>query len=171
MYLSRIERDAETERTETLNTEKRPVSNIEVLAGVLTGIVRDHSSSLTMRQMAVLLNVRAGQNEPTVRGIAAALGLSKPAISRALDRLNREGFVERLTDPNDFRSIIVNILPAGWKMFKTLEGIKSQSLPDQQALTDTIKGLCTSSRNTPAKAVKEARPAAPVAKPSKGKKK
>lgn len=168
MYLSRIDMDAMTERTGTLNTEKRPVNNIEVLAGVLTGIVRDHSSHLTMRQMAVLLNVRAGQNEPTVRGIAVALGLSKPAISRALDRLGREGFVERLPDPNDHRSVIVNILPAGWTMFKTLEGIKPQALPDQRSLDDTLKTLCTDTRTKP-KSEGAKKTAGKGAKPAQGK--
>ena len=141
-----------------MTTETRPINNIEVLAGVLTGIVRDHSSRLTMRQMTVLLNVRARKNEPTVRDIAQALGLSKPAISRALDRLNKEGFIERITDPNDQRSILVNILPAGWEMFKILEGIKPQPVPDKETLTqaaeETIKDAAiVAARKLPPEAI------------------
>jgi DNA-binding MarR family transcriptional regulator len=43
----------------------------------------------------------------TVRGLASLLDVSKPAITRALDRLGALGIVRRKVDANDRRSILV----------------------------------------------------------------
>ena len=62
---------------------------------------------LTQRQMAVILIVYLGEASRTVRELAAELGIGKPAITRALDKLEGLGLVKRLADVRDKRSIIV----------------------------------------------------------------
>ncbi|MEZ5960447.1 MAG: MarR family transcriptional regulator [Hyphomonadaceae bacterium] len=42
-----------------------------------------------------------------VRGLASALNVGKPAITRALDTLSRLGFVQRRRDPKDGRNVFV----------------------------------------------------------------
>jgi hypothetical protein len=42
-----------------------------------------------------------------VRGLAATLNVSKPAITRALDRLGRLGFTKRKRDAEDRRNVLV----------------------------------------------------------------
>jgi DNA-binding MarR family transcriptional regulator len=42
-----------------------------------------------------------------VRGLASTLNISKPAISRALDRLGRLGFIRRKRDDADRRNVLV----------------------------------------------------------------
>lgn len=69
--------------------------------------VRRETPDLTARQLAVLLTVYTINQPHTVRGLAKALNVSKPAITRALDRLGEFGFVRRKPDEADRRSILV----------------------------------------------------------------
>jgi DNA-binding MarR family transcriptional regulator len=55
---------------------------------------------------AVDLAARAG-GTLTAGQVAAATGLSNPAVTALLDRLERQGFIERRSDPADRRRVIV----------------------------------------------------------------
>jgi len=68
---------------------------------------------LSTRQMAVLLQVYLEPPPHTVRGLAQTLGISKPAVTRALDRLSLLGFVRRKKDDSDRRSVLVQRTVAG----------------------------------------------------------
>lgn len=69
--------------------------------------VRRDSPDLTARQMAILLTVYMTPPPHTVRGLSEHLGISKPAVTRALDRLSGFSFVRRKPDDNDRRSVLV----------------------------------------------------------------
>ena len=69
--------------------------------------VRAEEPDMTARQLAVLMTVHLGQPPHTVRGLAAALGVGKPAITRALDTLSRYELVMRRRDPKDGRNVLV----------------------------------------------------------------
>lgn len=69
--------------------------------------VRRDAPDLSARQMAVLLTVYMTGPPHTVRGLAEVLNVSKPAITRAIDRLGEFGLARRKTDPRDRRSVIV----------------------------------------------------------------
>ncbi len=73
---------------------------------VVTTVAGD-APDLSGRQMAVLLTVYLAAPPHTVRGLAQVLKVSKPAITRALDRLGALGLVRRKTDEADRRSILV----------------------------------------------------------------
>jgi len=63
--------------------------------------------NLSARQIAVLLTVYMDEGPHTVRGLAQQLKISKPAITRALDRLCDEDLLRRKTDDNDRRSVLI----------------------------------------------------------------
>lgn len=69
--------------------------------------VRRDAPDLSARQMAVLLTVYMTAPPHTVRGLAAMLGVAKPAVTRALDRLGEFGLARRKTDARDRRSVVV----------------------------------------------------------------
>ena len=69
--------------------------------------------ALTARQFALWLQVYLGPTPHTVRGLAARLKMSKPAVTRALDRLSALGFVTRMRDKSDRRSVIITRTVAG----------------------------------------------------------
>ncbi len=62
---------------------------------------------LSARQTAILLTVYLEPPPHTVRGLAAELAISKPAVTRALDALARLGFIRRKPDERDRRSVVV----------------------------------------------------------------
>ncbi|OSQ40620.1 MarR family transcriptional regulator [Thalassospira mesophila] len=69
--------------------------------------VRRDSPDLSARQMALVLTVYLTPAPHTVRGLAEALNISKPAITRALDRLSSLGMVKRKVDEDDRRSVLI----------------------------------------------------------------
>lgn len=73
----------------------------------LTEAVRREGPDLSARQMAILLTVYLTDPPHTVRGLAAHLSISKPAVTRALDRLGRLGFARRKIDATDRRNVLV----------------------------------------------------------------
>lgn len=73
---------------------------------VVTGVKRD-APDLSARQMALLLTVYLTPPPHTVRGLAEELRVSKPAITRALDRLGELQLLRRKVDEEDRRSVLV----------------------------------------------------------------
>ncbi len=69
--------------------------------------VRRDGPDLSARQMALMLTVYLTPPPHTVRGLALSLNISKPAITRALDRLSEFGMVKRKVDDTDRRSVLV----------------------------------------------------------------
>lgn len=84
--------------------------NMELCAlrGTLASMVGDEKQpDLTARQMCVALQVYIDGEAQTVRGLASRFNISKPAVTRALDRLGELDIIRRKVDPNDRRSVLV----------------------------------------------------------------
>ena len=73
----------------------------------LVDYVRSGEPDLTNRQMALLLLVYLKPGPHTVRGLAAMLNVSKPVVTRALNRLGTLGYLRRQRDDSDKRNIFV----------------------------------------------------------------
>ncbi len=74
----------------------------------LTDAIRHEEPDLSARQMAVMLIVYSQQDSlQRVKDLARELGISKPSISRALDRLETLGYIARKPDDSDGRSMLV----------------------------------------------------------------
>jgi DNA-binding MarR family transcriptional regulator len=96
---------------------------LHILKATLVASVRSDQTDLSARQLTVFLKVYLEPDtEHTVRGLAADLNISKPAITRAIDRLEENGFAKRETDSKDRRSIIVRRTPTGSTYLGTLNG-------------------------------------------------
>lgn len=96
---------------------------LHILKDTLAASVRSDATDLSARQLTVFLKVylEAGI-EHTVRGLAADLNISKPAITRSLDRLEEFELAKRETDPKDRRSVIVKKTAKGATYLGTLNG-------------------------------------------------
>lgn len=70
-------------------------------------------ADLTLRQFAVLMEVNSSAEKATVRGLSATLRISKPAVTRAVDRLAQAGLVKRIPDGMDKRSVFIALTPEG----------------------------------------------------------
>lgn len=74
---------------------------------VLVESVRQDGPDLSARQMAIVLQIYLTDPPHTVRGLAKTLNISKPAVTRALDRLSTLGYVKRKRDTEDKRNVLV----------------------------------------------------------------
>lgn len=81
---------------------------LEIWRGAIVNSVRNDSPDLSARQMAVLSTVYLTPPPHTVRGLAQQLNVSKPAITRAIDRLSELDMVRRKVDENDRRSVLIH---------------------------------------------------------------
>ena len=101
------------------------------LAGLLrtaiVELVRRDGPDLTARQLGVFLTCYLDTEAQTVRGLAAQLNVSKPAITRALDRLAEFDLVRRKDDPRDRRSVLVQRTATGMAFLRELRIILSDA--------------------------------------------
>lgn len=84
-----------------------PAEALELWHRVMLRSLHGEAPDLTARQLALLLHVYLAAPPHTVRGLAEQLKISKPAVTRALDRLCALGFLRRKTDETDRRSLFV----------------------------------------------------------------
>lgn len=63
-----------------------------------SGMIGEKVPELTLRQLAILdLSACGEERKTTVKGMAASLNVSKPAVTRGADRLAALGFIRRRT--------------------------------------------------------------------------
>lgn len=79
----------------------------------LISIVRSDLPDLTNRQMGIMLSVALAPGPHTVRGLAERLGVSKPVVTRALNKLTALGYLARKRDRNDGRNIFIEMTGPG----------------------------------------------------------
>ncbi|MDI2090042.1 MarR family transcriptional regulator [Commensalibacter oyaizuii] len=103
---------------------------IMVLKETITTLVRQETPDLSARQLAVFLICYLTDTVQTVRGLATALQVSKPAITRALDRLEELGLVSRKIDPMDRRSVLVQRTDAGAEYLTNIQSIMTIASKD-----------------------------------------
>lgn len=85
----------------------------------LLDYVRSGEPDLTNRQMALLLLVYLTPGPHTVRGLARGLNVSKPVVTRALNRLGALGYLRRQRDDADRRNIFVAQTREGTKFLES----------------------------------------------------
>jgi DNA-binding MarR family transcriptional regulator len=82
-------------------------ASLKLWHDALCETVRLQGPDLSARQLAILLTVYLQPAPHTVRGLAAGLNISKPAVTRALDALGKLDLLRRKPDDTDKRSILV----------------------------------------------------------------
>jgi DNA-binding MarR family transcriptional regulator len=75
--------------------------------------VRLDGRDLSLRQLAILLDIYLVPPPHTVRGLAAKLGVTKPVITRALDTMGELGLVTRERDDHDKRNVVIKRTVSG----------------------------------------------------------
>lgn len=85
----------------------KAVEALDLWRGAIVESVRRDAPDLSARQMALLLTVYITPPPHTVRGLAETLNVSKPAITRAVDRLSDYGLIKRKVDETDRRSVLL----------------------------------------------------------------
>ena len=103
---------------------------VDVLRRTIVTLVRRDGPDLTARQLGVFLTCYLEAEAQTVRGLAMNLSVSKPAITRALDRLSDFNLVRRKTDPLDRRSVLVQRTTIGAAFLRDISVILSDAMKE-----------------------------------------
>jgi DNA-binding MarR family transcriptional regulator len=104
-----------------------PDDSVSLLRETILGLVRADARDLSARQLAVFLVCYLTEEPQTVRGLAAYLRVSKPAITRALDRLQQDQLVTRKVDLSDRRSVLVGRTTAGNRFLRDVRTIMQKA--------------------------------------------
>jgi DNA-binding MarR family transcriptional regulator len=75
-----------------------------------------------------LLKLIARQDGHPVRRMAEFLGVSPPAVTQNVDKLERLGLLTRERDPKDRRGIILTVSPLGSEVVHRYESLKTERL-------------------------------------------
>ena len=100
---------------------------VGVLRDTIVALVRRDGPDLSARQLGVFLTCYLQDGAHTVRGLAADLNVSKPAITRALDRLGELDLARRKVDPMDRRSVLVQRTIKGQAFLRDLRSIMAEA--------------------------------------------
>lgn len=87
--------------------ELKPVQALSLWHDVVLQSVRRDGPDLSSRQLAIMFTVYLDPPPHTVRGLAAMLDVSKPAVTRALDTLGSLDLLKRIRDEADRRNVLV----------------------------------------------------------------
>jgi DNA-binding MarR family transcriptional regulator len=108
-------------------TSPAPDQLIAILRDTIVALVRRDGPDLSARQLGVFLTCYLDDGAHTVRGLAAELHVSKPAITRALDRLGELDLARRKVDPLDRRSVLVQRTLKGSGFLRDLRTIMTEA--------------------------------------------
>lgn len=108
-------------------TTASPDHLISILRDTVVALVRRDGPDLSARQLGVFLTCYLEDANHTVRGLAAELHVSKPAITRALDRLGELDLARRKIDPLDRRSVLVQRTLKGTGFLRDLRSIMGEA--------------------------------------------
>ena len=100
---------------------------VGILRDTIVSLVRRDGPDLSARQLGVFLTCYLQEGPHTVRSLAADLNVSKPAITRALDRLGELELARRKVDPADRRSVLVQKTVKGQAFLKDLRSIMGEA--------------------------------------------
>ena len=100
---------------------------VGILRDTVVALVRRDGPDLSARQLGVFLTCYLEDGAHTVRGLASELNVSKPAITRALDRLGELDLARRKVDPADRRSVLVQRTLKGAAFLRDMRSIMSEA--------------------------------------------
>ena len=110
-----------------------------VLRDTIVGTVRRDGPDLSARQLGVFLISYLDHGPHTVRGLAAQLNVSKPAITRSLDRLEELGLARRVVDPADRRSVLVQRTREGASYMAAVRALMNESAGGKAAVAAPVE--------------------------------
>jgi DNA-binding MarR family transcriptional regulator len=110
-----------------------------ILHDLIAGLCRRDTADLTARQLGVFLTCYLTVEGQTVRGLAAHLNVNKPAITRALDKLEKLNLARRKVDAMDRRSILVTRTMRGAAFLTELKRLLADSGADRGVAQEPAK--------------------------------
>ena len=126
------------------------LQSLELWRHALVASVRGEAPDLSARQMALMLSVYLSDGPHTVRGLAQGLRISKPAVSRALDRLGELNYVRRERDDLDRRNVLVQRTVTGSEFLTHFAQLIDDAKIHVSAMPARMIDFAITSSNAPA---------------------
>ena len=101
---------------------------VDTLRATLLALVRRDGRDLTARQLTVFITVYRDTQVHTVGSMAELLKVSRPGVTRILDRLGKFGLVARQEDREDRRRVLIRRTDRGVRFLRELEDIAAHGL-------------------------------------------
>ncbi|MDD2862091.1 MAG: MarR family transcriptional regulator [Acidiphilium sp.] len=110
---------------------------VGIFRDTIVALVRRDGVDLSARQLGVFLTCYLNEGAHTVRGLAGQLNVSKPAITRALDRLSDLDLARRKVDPADRRSVLVQRTTKGSAFLREIRNVMGEMIASGRNSTET----------------------------------
>ena len=115
-------------------TEASPVaSSFERLLGLVRRLAPDDGLSLTA---ASTLRRLEGDGPRRLTELARLEGVSQPAMTQLVSRLERAGLARRASEPVDARVVLVQITDEGRRAMRERRAVRAERLADLMAALD-----------------------------------
>lgn len=101
--------------------------------------MRELPHDLSTRQMAIMLTVYLMPPQHTVRSLSEYLGISKPAICRALDALSRMDLIRRKKDDDDRRNVFIQRTITGSVFLRDAADIMAKEMNASEEVPDILQ--------------------------------
>lgn len=88
------------------------------------------ASDLDLLSYDVMLHVSEGEGGRRMTDLAQAVVLSKSGLTAVVDRMEREGLIERRPDPDDRRATRIVLTKSGEKRFRAAQAHHHETLVD-----------------------------------------
>jgi DNA-binding MarR family transcriptional regulator len=104
---------------------------------------------LSFTQFKILIGLWENDSELPLKSVGDSLGLSLPAISRAVDGLVQRDLVTRVEDATDRRAKLISATDDGRELLARLVKLRAASIVDLAASLDPAEREALSSALTP----------------------
>jgi len=121
---------ADADDASALTSHTPPDARMSVLRGTLLALVRRDGRDLTARQLTAFLTVYMDDEVHTVSSLADLMNISRPGVTRIMDRLVQFDLVAREEDHEDRRRVLVRRTARGAAFLRDLSGIARSVVPE-----------------------------------------
>ena len=121
-----------------MDVEFDELKALDIWRRAIVKSVRLDARDLSARQMSLLLTVYLTPPPHTVRGLANLLKVSKPAITRAVNRLTGLDMVRRKPDPDDKRSVLIQRTVRGSVFLREFGGLIVSAAKEETSSRDGV---------------------------------
>ena len=102
-------------------------AKIDTLRSILLALVRRDGRDLTARQLTAFLSVYTADSVHTVSTLADEMNISRPGVTRVMDRLVQFDLMAREEDREDRRRVLARRTARGLEFFRDLSEIIRES--------------------------------------------